>query len=134
MEEEKEETSPAPAEPVPEEATEPEAKASDAIPPAAPAEPKDLASEIATQTSYEEKDRMMRHFRFAHLPPHLQDVSHRFAALARWIVDSIPSSPERTVALRKVLEGKDCAVRARLEADELAAKEGPGRAPGVSGK
>lgn len=95
---------------------------------------KDLATEMAAQKAYEEKDRMMRNFRYAHLPLHLQDVSLRFAALARWIVDNIPSSPERTVALRKVLEGKDCAVRARIEGDEAAAANGPGRAPGVSGK
>ena len=34
--------------------------------------------------------------------------------LARQIVDTLPSNPERTVALRKLLEAKDCAVRALL--------------------
>ena len=29
-------------------------------------------------------------------------------------VDTLPSNPERTVALRKLLEAKDCAVRALL--------------------
>ena len=76
------------------------------------------ASALEEEKAYEAKDRMMRNFRYAHLPPRLQDVSLRFAANARWIVDNIPSSPERTVALRKLLESKDCAVRARLEADE----------------
>lgn len=79
---------------------------------------KDLSTELEDQKAYEAKDRMMRNFRYAHLPPRLQDVSCRFAATARWLVDNITSSPERTVALRKLLESKDAAVRARLEADE----------------
>jgi hypothetical protein len=70
------------------------------------------------QSNYEKKDRMMRNFRFRHLPPRLQEVSEKFAILARWTVDNIPSSAERTVALRKLLESKDCAVRARIEGDE----------------
>ena len=81
---------------------------------------KDNDAEVTQQKAYEKKDRMMRNFRYAHLPARLQDVSHRFAINARWIVDNIPSSPERTVALRKLLESKDCAVRARLEGDEPA--------------
>jgi len=37
-----------------------------------------------------------------------------FALLANEIVATIPRNPERTVALRKLLEAKDCAVRAML--------------------
>jgi hypothetical protein len=45
----------------------------------------------------------------------LQSVSAPFATLAHHIVSStIPRNPERTVALRKLLEAKDCAVRAML--------------------
>jgi hypothetical protein len=51
-------------------------------------------------------------FAYAHLPPHLQAVSKPFAELAARIVKTLPRNPERTVALRKLLEAKDAAVRA----------------------
>lgn len=56
-------------------------------------------------------------FAYAHLPPHLAEVSKPFAELARVIVDTLPRNPERTVALRKLLEAKDAAVRAKLAKD-----------------
>lgn len=57
---------------------------------------------------------MMRFFAYEHLPAHLQDSSAMFYNLALKIVRNIPRNPERTVALRKLLEAKDCAVRAVL--------------------
>lgn len=59
-------------------------------------------------------DRMLQFFSFAHLPAPLQAVSRPFCDLAATIVATLPSNPERTVALRKLLEAKDCAVRALL--------------------
>ena len=59
-------------------------------------------------------DRLMPFFRFAHLPPTLQALSQKFATFASELVVDIPASAERTVALRKLLESKDCAVRALL--------------------
>ncbi len=53
-------------------------------------------------------------FQFAHLPAHLADVSREFARLAVLVLDTLPRNPERAVALRKLLEGKDAAVRAKL--------------------
>lgn len=53
-------------------------------------------------------------FAWAHLPPALQSVSSLFGHLALSIVDMLPRNPERTVALRKLLESKDAAVRARV--------------------
>lgn len=53
-------------------------------------------------------------FAFAHLPPHLSAVSAPFARLAGQVVAMLPRNPERTVALRKLLEAKDAAVRAYL--------------------
>lgn len=61
-----------------------------------------------------EGDRMMQFFAFDHLPPTLREASRPFGELARHIIDELPSNPERTVALRKLLEAKDCAVRALL--------------------
>jgi len=57
---------------------------------------------------------MLQFFAYAHLPPHLQTVSKPFGELADHIVGALPRNPERTVALRKLLEAKDCAVRALL--------------------
>jgi hypothetical protein len=51
-------------------------------------------------------------FRFNHLQPALQQYSVPFFNLAYWIAANIPAGPERTVALRKLLEAKDAAVRA----------------------
>lgn len=63
-------------------------------------------------------EHILQFFAYAHLPPHLQSVSKPFGDLAQQIVDTVPRNPERTVALRKLLEAKDAAVRA------LVAKEG----------
>ena len=59
-------------------------------------------------------DRILQFFAYGHLPPHLQAVSKPFGELAFHIVDTLPANPERTVALRKLLESKDAAVRALL--------------------
>lgn len=61
-----------------------------------------------------EAEPMLRFFEFEHLPDRLRETSMRFAELAIAITDHIPRCPERTVALRKLLESKDCAVRAML--------------------
>ena len=60
------------------------------------------------------KDHIEQFFAYEHLPQLLQEVSAPFAALAQSIVDTIPRNPERTVALRKLLEAKDAAVRAYI--------------------
>jgi hypothetical protein len=57
---------------------------------------------------------IMQFFRYDHLPPHLQAVSAPFGDIARDVVENLPRNPERTVALRKLLEAKDAAVRAVL--------------------
>lgn len=57
-------------------------------------------------------DHILQFFHYAHLPEALQERSKPFCQLARLIVDSTPRNPERTVALRKLLEAKDANVRA----------------------
>ena len=61
-----------------------------------------------------ENDRLLQFFKFDHLPLKLQQVSEPFCKLADYICDTLPQNAERTVALRKLLEAKDCAVRAHL--------------------
>lgn len=60
----------------------------------------------------EEKEHIMQFFAFAHLPAHLQAVSRPFGELAEHIATTLPRNPERSAALRKLLEAKDAAVRA----------------------
>ncbi|TXH13621.1 MAG: hypothetical protein E6R03_11005 [Hyphomicrobiaceae bacterium] len=67
-----------------------------------------MAAEDAVQ------ERMLRWFEYLHLPPALQEISKPFGELAKSICRSVPGGPERTVSLRKLLEAKDAAVRAKL--------------------
>jgi len=60
---------------------------------------------------------MLQFFAYAHLPERLQTVSASFSELAHAIVAKLPRNPERTVALRKLLESKDAAVRAMIYRD-----------------
>jgi hypothetical protein len=60
---------------------------------------------------------LLQFFVYSHLPSHLQEVSKPFAELANHLV-TLPRNPERTVALRKLLEAKDCAVRSMLWKDQ----------------
>jgi len=81
-----------------------------------------MGTQAGRATIYQTKeplmqDRMLQFFAFEHLPDHLKEVSRPFGATAEWIVQNLPANPERTVALRKLLEAKDCAVRARIWKD-----------------
>lgn len=53
-------------------------------------------------------------FNYLHLPANLQEVSKPFSELALQIIQTLPRNPERTVSLRKLLEAKDAAVRAKI--------------------
>lgn len=63
---------------------------------------------------HEAGETIMRFFAFGHLPLHLKPISMSFCALAVGLVENLPRNAERTVALRKLLEAKDAAVRAAL--------------------
>lgn len=59
---------------------------------------------------------MLRYFEHEHLPEGpLRTTSAVFASLAKAVAHDLPRSPERTVALRKLLEAKDAAVRCALD-------------------
>ena len=60
------------------------------------------------------ENRMMKWFAYSHLPEHLQEISQLFYRLADEISEKTEGGPEQTVALRKLLEAKDAAVRAKL--------------------
>lgn len=57
---------------------------------------------------------LLQFFSYAHLPDKYQVISKPFGDLAQSLVATLPRNPERTVALRKLLEAKDCAVRAAV--------------------
>ena len=58
---------------------------------------------------------LLSFFGYSHLPEYLQPASKPFHDLAHSLAnDPDLGGPELTVALRKLLEAKDCAVRARL--------------------
>lgn len=57
---------------------------------------------------------LMQFFEYAHLPPKLQEISAPFGNLAQLMWSALPDSIERDAMLRKLLEAKDCAVRASL--------------------
>lgn len=59
----------------------------------------------------------LRFFAYAHLPPHLRDVSAGFHALALDIVQRLPDCDQRKLALQCLLQAKDAAVRAALPKD-----------------
>jgi hypothetical protein len=56
-----------------------------------------------------------RYFEYGHLPQHLQEISQPFTVLAARMLLALPDGPELTVGLRKLLEAKDCFVRAAVD-------------------
>lgn len=57
---------------------------------------------------------IMKYFEYAHLPERLQAVSKPFGDMAAQMNDQLPDGPEKSAGLRKLLEAKDCMVRAAL--------------------
>ncbi len=57
---------------------------------------------------------VLKFFKWDHLPSHLQEISRPFGELADQVANRFPENQETTVALRKLLEAKDAAVRAAL--------------------
>jgi hypothetical protein len=63
--------------------------------------------------------RMLQHMSYTHLPEHLQSISKPICELAVVMAENLDSDDplvgaEVTTGLRKLLEAKDCFVRARV--------------------
>lgn len=56
---------------------------------------------------------ILKFFAWEHLPPHLQAISRPFSDLAHEMASELEGA-ELTAGLRKLLEAKDCMVRAAL--------------------
>ena len=73
-----------------------------------------MGDETTAKTRHPSTTHLLKFFKYDHLPEFLQVVSKPFGDLAVHLADTLPGNPETTVALRKLLEAKDCAVRAKL--------------------
>jgi len=60
------------------------------------------------------KEPLLKFFEYDHLPDELAVASKPFLELAITLIKNLPSNSERTMAVRKLLEAKDCAVRSVL--------------------
>lgn len=64
------------------------------------------------------KTYILQFFGFKHLPEgKMQETSQLFHNLAHTLDQILPENPEKTSAMRKLLEAKDCAVRAHIWKD-----------------
>jgi hypothetical protein len=50
-----------------------------------------------------------------HLPAHLQEVAKPIEELAKLMDESLPDGAEKSAGMRKLLEAKDCFIRAGLD-------------------
>jgi len=57
---------------------------------------------------------IMKYFKYDHLPENLQETSKPVGDLAEFFDNGLLDGPEKSAGLRKLLEAKDCFVRAKL--------------------
>jgi len=60
----------------------------------------------------------IQYFEYDHLPPELRLVSKHFYELAHRMEEMFPDGPEKSAGMRKLLEAKDCFVRASMPLKE----------------
>lgn len=75
-----------------------------------------MEAEMFWNGTREKPSEILRFFGYRHLPKDLAAVSKLFADVA-WEIEKLPNSAEKSVALRKLLEAKDAAVRSVLPTD-----------------
>lgn len=65
------------------------------------------------------KNPIVRWFEYSHLPnQQMKEMSRQFSLLAMYVENNVKDGPEKSTALRKLLEGKDAAVRAVKETQD----------------
>ena len=77
-----------------------------------------MPTELVLTNPPPKRTSIMQFFVAKHLPPHLKKVSELFCELAEKIEKGLPCNWEKTKALDKLMEAKDCAVRAMLFKEE----------------
>jgi hypothetical protein len=85
---------------------------------ATPGNPNGIAAKLAKMEDTQMSNRLIQFFSYEHLPAHLQAISKRCGELAQYMDETLDENAEKTVGLRKLLEAKDCFVRALLEKKE----------------
>lgn len=78
----------------------------------------DTPDDARPEPTVDEQYPILRYFEYGHLPQRLRLVSEPFCHLATAIAETLPRGPETAVALRKMMEAKDAAVRSALDADQ----------------
>lgn len=73
---------------------------------------------VSTEPPLAKQYPILRFFHYEHLPVHLRSVSQPFCALAVHMATQLPRNAETSAMLRKLLEAKDCAVRANTTGDD----------------
>lgn len=63
---------------------------------------------------WDPKRHALRWFAYDHLPEDLQAVARPIAELAEVLYEAVGPSAEKSAGMRKLLEGKDCFVRAAI--------------------
>jgi hypothetical protein len=56
----------------------------------------------------------IKYFDYGHLPEKLQEVSKPIGELAKLMEEILPDGPEKSAGMHRLLEAKDCFVRAKL--------------------
>ena len=79
-----------------------------------PTKEKPVSININTDDKGNKQSVILQFFAYDHLPEHLQEVSQEFFFMAQYLDRVILTSAEKSVALRKLLESKDSAVRAAM--------------------
>lgn len=74
-----------------------------------------FAEKIVCENCYKNQAlALIEYFEYKHLPEHLQAVSKAFGDVAQYANQKLPDGPEKVTGLRKLLEAKDCMVRAAI--------------------
>lgn len=84
----------------------------------------DIAFDTPTQAEVDEP--LLRWFSAAHLPPMLRGMMEAYRNMAVTVVNALPRSPERTLAIRALIESKDNAIRGLVDLSRLVPNEGSG--------
>lgn len=74
------------------------------------------------------------YFAYDHLDTALQAISKPCADLAEQMIRALPDGPELTTGLRKLLEAKDCFVRAALDPVVARGAPAPPRGESLGGR
>ena len=64
----------------------------------------------------------LKYFSYANLPPKFQPVGKPIGNLARQLEAFLPDGPEKSAGMRKLLEARDCFIRATHDLPDLTAE------------